>query len=199
MVLYYNVNSNKAKSGIQPKKADITVKSEVKKSNNSLTALKAAIEVAENCNNNLPEVMPQMPANTDYNKDEYNSGTSVDRDEGARRQDVRLVKLLYSAVNETLMPYVEEIVDEYEYVGSPIFSDDGIDRETLAQLVDKVIDLAGNDIDEVEEIQDEDITRNNWNRKQLLNSITQSMVLNEIFMVRRPKYRRLKKIFTNSR
>jgi hypothetical protein len=88
-------------------------------------------------------------------------------------------------------------VDEYEYVGSPVFSDDGIDRESLAQMVSAVINLAANDIDEIAEINDEEATRTDWNRKQLLNNIVEGMVLNEIFMVRRPKYRRIKQMFMN--
>lgn len=181
--MYYKIVSEKTKP-VAKQKTSI-VKSEV----GGLGELKDAFRVAEVSNN--------MPTNSKYNKSAYNNGTSVDTDEVARRQDVRLVKLLYTAVNETMMPYVEKIVDEYEYVGSPVFSDDGIDRESLAQMVSAVINLAANDIDEIAEINNEETTRTDWNRKQLLNNIVEGMVLNEIFMVRRPKYRRIKQMFMN--
>jgi hypothetical protein len=91
--VYYKIVSEKTKPFAKQKTS--VVKSEV----GGLGELKDALQIAEVSNN--------MPTTGKYNKAAYNNGTSVDTDEVARRQDIRLVKLLYTAVNETMMPYVE--------------------------------------------------------------------------------------------
>lgn len=139
--------------------------------------------------------MPSTPNYPIYDKIKYNNGSSVDKDENMRRRDTRIVKALYTAINETLLPYIEAVIDEYEYIGSPLYEDDGIDRETLSQLIDRVLLLSAADIDEIEEIQTEDNIRTEWNRKQLLKNAAESLLLNEIYAVRRPKYRRIKDNF----
>ncbi|MGN1318562.1 MAG: hypothetical protein ACI4VF_06055 [Lachnospirales bacterium] len=110
-------------------------------------------------------------------------------------RDVRLMKALYSKLNKTLAPFVEKVMDEYEYVGSPIYNEEGIDRETLAQLVAKVIDMAEEALDEAEEIMLETKQAGSWDKSDLLNSLVQSLLLAEIFMVRRPRYHRARNNF----
>ena len=43
-------------------------------------------------------------------------------------------------------------MDKYEYEGSPVYSDDGITRETLAQIINQVMEEMKKDFDDVEEI-----------------------------------------------
>lgn len=108
----------------------------------------------------------------------------------ANPRDAGLMKELYSQLNKTMLPYVLRVMDEYEYVGSPIYDEEGIDRETLAQLVSRVIALANEENDEAQEISLENVNVPGWNRRKIFDSLIQSLVLNEIFMVRRPRYRR---------
>ncbi len=107
------------------------------------------------------------------------------------QKDTELMKQLYTALNAILSPIVEEVVDKYEYMGSPIYDEDGVDRETVAQIISKVLDKAEEMIDDAQEISLEIQEMNLWNRSNLLNSVVEALVLNEIFAVRRPKYRRI--------
>lgn len=122
------------------------------------------------------------------------NGTSiiVPTDNGVSVKDGRLVKELYYKLNKIFAPYVEAVIDEYEYVGSPIYQDDGLDRETVAQIVDKVIMTAEEAKDELQEISLEDNMFYDWSRQDMLKNMVQSLVQIEIFMVRRPQYRRAK-------
>lgn len=113
-------------------------------------------------------------------------------------RDARLMKELYSQLNKILAPLIERILDEYEYIDSPIYDEDGIDRETLAQLVAKVIALADDEMDETQEIRLETNVAAQWNRNDLLNSLVQSLLLAEIFLVRRPRYRRARNNYVYS-
>lgn len=107
------------------------------------------------------------------------------------QKDIRLMKELYTALNAILSPIVAEVLNEYEYVGSPIYDDEGVDRETVAQIVGKVLDKAEEIIDEAQEISLEIQEMDIWSRSNLLNSNIEALVLSEIFTVRRPKYRRV--------
>ena len=107
------------------------------------------------------------------------------------QKDIRLMKELYTALNAILSPIVAEVLNEYEYVGSPIYDDEGVDRETVAQIVGKVLDKAEEIIDEAQEISLEIQEMDIWSKSNLLNSNIEALVLSEIFTVRRPKYRRV--------
>lgn len=104
-------------------------------------------------------------------------------------RESELMKALYSQLNKALTPYVNVILDEFEYMDSPIYDEDGIDRETVAQLVSRVISLAADRDDEFGEMILDEKTQG-WCREDLLNSAIQSLLLSEIFVVRRPRYRR---------
>lgn len=106
-------------------------------------------------------------------------------------REARLMKELYSKLNKILAQYIERVLDEFEYINSPIYDADGIDRETLAQLISRVIALADSEMDETQEIMLDTMQNNgDWNRQSLLTGLIQSLLLAEIFLVRRPKYRR---------
>lgn len=119
-----------------------------------------------------------MPSQTDY---------SLNKDE-------ELMKKLYTDINTFLLPFVLEVLDEFEYEGSPIYKDIGITRETLAQIVDKVINMAEKVLDQVGEAKTERTGNyiREWDRWGLLRAVVESLVLNEIFGVRRNKYFNLK-------
>ncbi len=106
-------------------------------------------------------------------------------------REAKLMKELYSSLNKLLVGFVERVLDEFEYVNSPIYDEDGIDRETLAQFISRVLELANGELDETQEIILETIENNgNWSRHQLLTNLVQSLLLSEIFLVRRPRFRR---------
>ena len=64
----------------------------------------------------------------------------------------KIVKALYSKINSKIDSYIQNIMDKYEYEGSPVYSDDGITRETLAQIINQVMEEMKKDFDDVEEI-----------------------------------------------
>ena len=84
------------------------------------------------------------------------------------QRDMEIMKALYNELNSVLSGYVERIVDDYEYINSPIYDELGIDRETLAQIVDKVIKLTEEEMDDVQEINLETQQVEMWNRRNML-------------------------------
>lgn len=108
------------------------------------------------------------------------------------KRDIDIMKALYSDINKLINKYVEKIIDEYEYMDSPIYDENGIDRETLAQIVDGVIRSAEEEMDDAQEISLEVQQENLWNRRNMFKNLIESVVLNEIFAVRRPNYRRVR-------
>ncbi len=108
------------------------------------------------------------------------------------KRDIELMKALYSDLNAIINKYVERVIDEYEYMDSPIYDEQGIDRETLAQIVDRVIRLAEEEMDEAQEISLEAQQAVLWNRRNMFRNMIESIVLIEIFAVRRPNFRRVR-------
>ena len=109
------------------------------------------------------------------------------------KRDMEIMKALYSSLNNVFGRYAERVIDEYEYMDSPIYDEDGIDRETLAQIVDRVISLAEEEMDEAEETALEEGSGYVWSRRNMFRNTIEAIVLNEIFAVRRPDYRRIRK------
>lgn len=108
------------------------------------------------------------------------------------KRDIELMKALYNDINVLLNGFVQRIIDRYEYMESPIYSDDGIGRETLAQIVDDVLNLAKEETDEAQEISLENNEAYLLSRLHLYRSLIEALVLAEIFAVRRPNYRRVR-------
>lgn len=104
----------------------------------------------------------------------------------------KIVKALYSKINSKIDSYIQKIMNKYEYEGSPVYSDDGITRETLAQIINQVMDEMKKDFDDVEEIILEFEGYEDFSRNNILNMLVEALVLNEIFLIRRPKYRRIR-------
>jgi len=117
--------------------------------------------------------------------------------------DFELMRLLYTNINKTLYPIIVEVLDEYEYDGSPIY-EQGIDRETIAQLVDRVLRRGSELSDDLQEAMlDEQNTqaleyRFDWNRGTLLEAAVEALLLNEIFGIRRPYYRKTRERYKYS-
>lgn len=150
-----------------------------------------SVEEMENAIGEMPlDTTPRfstMPGNSTYSSD---SAMSI--------RDRELLKQLYTNVNKILYPYVVRVIAEFDYMGSPIYDEMGIDRETMAQLVSRVLDLAQRDIDEVEEIRTEnDVYPMKWNRNMLIKNVTESLLLEYIFHDRRPRYRALRRNYGN--
>lgn len=101
-----------------------------------------------------------------------------------------LMRVLYTTINSTLYPYIIQVLDEYEYEGSPMYSTYGIDRETLLQMVDRVIEISKERIWQVEEINEREGLNSTrlWDEYGLLRATIEAMLLSDIFMIRRPTY-----------
>ena len=72
-------------------------------------------------------------------------------------------------------------MNKYEYEGSPVYSDDGITRETLAQIINQVMDEMKKDFDDVEEIILEFEGYEDFSRNNILNMLVEALVLNRNF------------------
>ena len=107
------------------------------------------------------------------------------------------MKQLYTGINKALYPVVSEVLNEYEYDGSPIYEEE-LDRESLAQLVDRVIRRAAELSDNSQEAMldmGDNISAEygvEWNRSNMMYAIVESLLLAEIFGVRRPNYRKVR-------
>jgi hypothetical protein len=102
------------------------------------------------------------------------------------RDDKALLPKLYNDVNKNTLEYVIRVLDEYEYVGSPVY-DSQIDRETINQITDRIIDMAMEENDDVAEIVlgRDSYFHNEW---ILYRSSVEAVMLNELFFIRRPSY-----------
>lgn len=141
----------------------------------------------------MSEIIDEMPLTPRY---DTLPGKSIDnakpRSTAESKSDIALMKALYSDINSLVNSYVMRIMDNYEYMESPIYCEEGIDRETLAQIVDGVIRLAEEETDEAEEIALEDGSEERWSRCSLLKNMIEAITLSEIFSVRRPNYKRVR-------
>ncbi len=134
--------------------------------------------------NTAPNTIPMydtMPGKSIYNNTD-----------GMNTADRQLLAKLYTNINKILYPYVVEVVSQFDYEGSPIYNEKGMDKETMAQLVIRVLDLAQKDNDEVEEIRTENVPYpTEWDRNMLLKNLIEAVLLSYVFNDRRPRYRTL--------
>lgn len=101
-------------------------------------------------------------------------------------EDIKYMQLLYTNIAKALLPYVKKVLDEYEYDGSFVY-DKYIDKESIAHMVDRIVEYAKT-MDYVENIVLEDNTIQ-WDKLDLLRTDIQSLLLNELFINRRPNYK----------
>ncbi len=94
---------------------------------------------------------------------------------------------LYCQINAWLKPYVDEVLDEYEYESSPAY-EHFVTKETIAEMVARVIDKAKHHIMELEEISVQ-ADRMGWSQYKLLCAVIEAQILCELYCCRRPKVR----------
>ncbi len=90
------------------------------------------------------------------------------------------IKALYSKAIKVLYNYVLEVLEEYQYEGSPI-NNGFIDRETLNQIIDNVL-LKASELEEIDEINIKDNLKGVFNEKAMLRGLIELMVINELFV-----------------
>lgn len=151
------------------------------------------MEYTEKKEDNMEMDKDELVNNNEENADmvqEQPKMDNVERIGYIKEREIELMRKSYSEINSFLYPFITEVLDEFEFIGSPIYSISGLDRETISQIVDRVIDLAEESIDQVGEAKNE-ITGNylrEWDRWGLLRSSVESLLLNDIFAIRRPNY-----------
>lgn len=140
----------------------------------------------------VQEMMENIPLYDSENGKSSNEKTKNRKGCDITESESKIVKALYSKINSKIDSYIQKIMNKYEYEGSPVYSDDGITRETLAQIINQVMDEMKKDFDDVEEIILEFEGYEDFSRNNILNMLVEALVLNEIFLTRRPKYRRIR-------
>lgn len=150
----------------------------------------------QNLNNNTNNSNDTTNNNTNPSNNTDNSNIQY-----IGENETELLRALYTEINKTLLPYVIEILDTFEYSGSPVYAAEGITREFLAQVIDLVLRRAVSENDPIDEI----FTENNeqdyftpWSRWMLMRSVTEGIILNEIFSVRR-RFRWFSNIFIQTK
>lgn len=118
----------------------------------------------------LPFAMQSLIDNVDFeDKNNYCVCKNVKRDN----------------LNSKLENIIDEVLDDYEYDGSPIFESE-IDRETLSQIIQKIVDMAINKIDELKNIKSEPQAQNmGVDSYTILKSLIEAMLINNIFHKRK--------------
>ncbi len=109
-------------------------------------------------------------------------------DHDVEDDDIKFIHNLISSIPRILKPHVTRVLNEYEYHGSPVY-DEYIDRETLSQMIDKVMNYAKNHLDEVDEITVSDNESEPWGKFKLLHSIVEILLLVHLYMVNRKRYK----------
>ena len=152
---------------------------------------------ANNSLNGVPTNTVPINNNNNIIEDNFTPRYDVERGESnllgderinSQNRDMRLMRELYFSLSKILLPYVEEVLDQYEYVNSPIYDDEGVDRQTIAVITSRVIDLASERNDNVGEIMLEE-DNGQWSKREIFNNMVQLMVLVEVFCYRRNRYR----------
>ena len=106
-----------------------------------------------------------------------------------KEADNEYLNFAMSELSRELNTIIDEVLNEYEYDGSPIFEDQ-IDRETLAQIISKVVDLAIERIDELKDIKMEPETQNiGFRPYSILQSLIEALIINNIFLKRKPVHK----------
>ncbi len=98
-----------------------------------------------------------------------------------KKDNKKYIKELYSKATKILYSYVLEVLKKYEYEGSPIYNE-YIDRETLNQIIDRVLEKAG-ELDYIEEIILKEDISNIIDEKILLRALIELIIINELFVV----------------
>ncbi len=132
------------------------------------------LEPAQMCNEN--ETFPVVYKPTPESYEAINDMGRMNH----KTEEQEYYKSMFKDINKTLMYYVEQVMREYNYEGSPI-NDEYFSRESLAQIVDTVIERAKENRKLAEFVNDLDPRV-----PQLVRNMAQALVLGELFVVHRP-------------
>ncbi len=94
--------------------------------------------------------------------------------------DKEYIKNLYTKIVKFFSKYVDEVILEYEYEGSPK-NIKYIDRETLNQMIDRVLYKAS-EFDEIDEIVLNNFDYGDFTQKILLRAVIELLLINELFI-----------------
>jgi len=108
---------------------------------------------------------------------------------GLFESEMNYMKSLTGEISLKILPAINEVLDEYDYEGSPIFGDT-MDAGLLSELVEKSMQHAALLIKDIKDIMLEART-GPLDRRSLLQSIFEGVVLKEVFAVRRYHHRQV--------
>jgi len=130
-----------------------------------------------------PQLM-SIPASPSPAPVEPNPGT------GTRPEDdAAFLQLLYGEITKRLMPAVADVLERHESDGGAVY-DDQIDRETLARLVDEILDEAAAYSADIEELSLNTAAHHErWGCYRLLRALAEALALQHI-QLRRHQCRR---------
>ncbi len=126
--------------------------------------------------------------NSNSDKQKLNTNNDV-------QEEMDFFENLLSEINKRIYPHMLNVLNKEEYEGSPIYNN-YLDREYIAQLVDKVLDNIINSIEEADDI-NMDTKRGHWCRYSLLRALIEKHILCELYSFRRPYYRYLNNLIWN--
>jgi len=144
---------------------------------NTTAAWPMPLEVPTDADGNTPAVTRPAPL------PENGFGGGVLPDE-----DVEFMKQLYGELAKRLMPAVDSVLNRHEMNGGAVY-DELLDRESLALIVDQILEEAQTSVSEVEDIA-LDMERGYWGRYRLLRALAESLALHSIHVRRRHCRRR---------
>ncbi len=102
------------------------------------------------------------------------------RVDNSKTVEQKYYKALFTDLNKNLAPYVAQVIKNNNYVGSPI-NDKYFDRESLAQLVQEVLQRAQNNPKLVGFI-----TNLDPEVRGLMKNLVEALLLGELFVIHRP-------------
>ncbi|MCL1936529.1 MAG: hypothetical protein FWF57_09190 [Defluviitaleaceae bacterium] len=88
-------------------------------------------------------------------------------------------KKIFGTINKKIYSFVIDVLNKNEYIGSPIY-EDFITKEYLHQLIEQVVEIAKNNLNDIEEIILED-EQGSFSRFRLLRAIIEVFIIKEIF------------------
>ncbi len=140
-----------------------------------------------NANNNMGNNMNEgINGNYGNNNTNNNTNGNTPNNSNEKNEQLEYIKMIYAEINKKMYPIIEEVLREYNFKDSPIF-DSYIDKETLAQIVDKVIERAKISIEDVNKLEDKDEDHEKWGLYQMLRAIVESLVIFQLYILRNAK------------
>ena len=133
-----------------------------------------------------PQIETEMPQYTESVEPIKAAGHS---DLSVFETEMDYMKCMSGELCKKILPYIDHVLDEYDYEGSPLFGE-SFDIRILCEIVDKSMQCAALAIDDVKDIMLE-AKGGAWDRRDLLHGVFEEAVLKEIFAVRRCNYRQI--------